>query len=70
MNRAFEEAPDMTGSQITMWVMYGLLVWTLAEYLIHRFLFHGEDTWMKYFFFNKYVYTFHFLVHGIHHAFP
>lgn len=36
----------------------------------HRFLFHGEDYWMKYVPNNKEIRTFHFLIHGIHHAFP
>lgn len=46
----------------------GLAHWTLAEYTIHRFLFHMEDfsyfpRWSKF-------YGLHFLFHGIHHAFP
>jgi len=51
-------------------VITGFVFWTLAEYLMHRYLFHGEDTWMKYIPLNKWVYTGHFCMHGIHHAFP
>ena len=40
----------------------GLLVFTLAEYLIHRFVFHsGEYTHEK---------NWQFKIHGIHHAAP
>ena len=51
-------------------VITGLFLWTVYEYLGHRYLFHGEDTWMHYVPQNKWVYTGHFMVHGIHHAFP
>jgi sterol desaturase/sphingolipid hydroxylase (fatty acid hydroxylase superfamily) len=41
----------------------GVLIWTLAEYLLHRFVFHYEprSTWGK---------RLHFLTHGVHHDFP
>lgn len=44
----------------------GMIFWTLAEYLIHRFLFHVDDmlpdssVWL----------VAHFLLHGIHHYLP
>ncbi|KAF9897008.1 fatty acid alpha-hydroxylase [Lobosporangium transversale] len=44
----------------------GMFLWTLAEYVIHRFLFHLDDllpdstVWL----------TAHFLLHGIHHYLP
>lgn len=38
------------------------------EYILHRFLFHMED--QVYFPRHPKFYAFHFLVHGIHHAFP
>ena len=53
-----------------LYVIAGLIVWSLGEYLLHRFFFHGEDTWMKYVPFNRFLWTFHFTIHGIHHAFP
>jgi len=40
------------------------------EYTLHRFLFHGEDYWMCYLPESKYIYTMHFMMHGIHHSFP
>jgi len=48
----------------------GMFIWTLTEYCLHRFLFHGEDFWMQAVPFNKWVWTAHFLFHGIHHSFP
>lgn len=41
----------------------GVIIWTLMEYLIHRFIFHGHPKaeWAK-----KIHYTFH----GIHHDYP
>ena len=62
--------PDITNIEFGMWFFIGILLFSFYEYAVHRFVFHGEDTWMEYVPFNKYVYTFHFLMHGIHHAFP
>ena len=41
----------------------GLFVWTLTEYLLHRFVFHYEPSsqWGK---------RLHFLTHGVHHDYP
>jgi sterol desaturase/sphingolipid hydroxylase (fatty acid hydroxylase superfamily) len=41
----------------------GVLVWTLAEYVLHRYVFHWyKDTpWGR---------RVHFLLHGVHHDFP
>lgn len=41
----------------------GLLIWTLAEYLLHRFLFHFETE-------NKFAKYLVFLFHGLHHDDP
>ena len=45
----------------------GVINWTLFEYLIHRFFFHSEDYWLPN---HPIVLAHHFLLHGIHHAFP
>ncbi|HEY4122400.1 MAG TPA: sterol desaturase family protein [Byssovorax sp.] len=41
----------------------GLLVWTLLEYGLHRYLFHyiGPRLWQR---------RLHFVAHGVHHDFP
>ena len=43
--------------------VFGVLFWTLTEYLLHRFLFHWitEAKWSQ---------RFHFVMHGSHHQFP
>jgi len=46
-----------------LWGIGGVLLWTLFEYLIHRFLFHIEPKTDL----GKRV---HFLVHGVHHDYP
>lgn len=41
----------------------GMFVWTFAEYMLHRYLFHWvtEAKWSQ---------RFHFVMHGSHHQFP
>jgi sterol desaturase/sphingolipid hydroxylase (fatty acid hydroxylase superfamily) len=41
----------------------GLLLWTFIEYWFHRVLFHYEPK-------SSWGQSVHFLVHGIHHAYP
>src|SRR6476660_10620920 len=42
---------------------FGILIWTLLEYVIHRCVFHYEpkSRWGKFL---------HFLLHGVHHDYP
>jgi sterol desaturase/sphingolipid hydroxylase (fatty acid hydroxylase superfamily) len=48
-------------------LIFGVFIWTFGEYILHRFLFHGEDYWLPN---NPKFLASHFLMHGIHHAFP
>ncbi len=41
----------------------GMVFWTFAEYVLHRWVFHYENDW-------KIVKAFHFAVHGYHHDVP
>ncbi|HSS16410.1 MAG TPA: sterol desaturase family protein [Candidatus Dormibacteraeota bacterium] len=43
--------------------LLGVLLWTLVEYLIHRYIFHYEPKtrWGK---------QLHFMIHGVHHDYP
>ncbi|KAM3829198.1 fatty acid 2-hydroxylase [Vipera latastei] len=45
--------------------LLGIFIWSLLEYLIHRFLFHMNPPASKY-----YLITLHFLLHGQHHKSP
>jgi 4-hydroxysphinganine ceramide fatty acyl 2-hydroxylase len=51
---------------LTLFFIIGLLSWTFCEYCLHRFFFHVDEKLPD----NKYALTFHFIFHGIHHAFP
>lgn len=44
-------------------IFLGLFLWTIAEYFLHRFLFHfpAKNTWQK---------RISFLFHGVHHEQP
>ncbi len=41
----------------------GLAIWTLLEYIIHRYAFHYEPK-------TRIGKQFHFIVHGVHHNYP
>jgi 4-hydroxysphinganine ceramide fatty acyl 2-hydroxylase len=41
----------------------GLMIWTLLEYIIHRYAFHYEPK-------TRIGKQFHFIVHGVHHDYP
>jgi len=45
----------------------GVAMWTFFENVLHRFLFHGEFYWLPD---NKKVIACHFVMNGIHHAYP
>lgn len=44
-------------------VIAGLLIWTLAEYWLHRIVFHWEPD-------HRLGSRFHFIMHGVHHDHP
>lgn len=46
--------------------VFGLCLWTLVEYLLHRFLFHLDYSLPEY----QTAYLLHFLMHGVHHYLP
>lgn len=54
---------ELTTGSISGLFLAGVFVWTLTEYLLHRFVFHymPSSNWGK---------RLHFLMHGIHHDYP
>jgi len=54
---------DLAAYAIVGLFFSGLLAWTLAEYVLHRWIFHwtNDTEWGK---------RVHFLLHGVHHDFP
>ncbi|KAL1630260.1 fatty acid alpha-hydroxylase [Neofusicoccum ribis] len=49
-----------------LYFVLGLCIWTLVEYILHRFLFHLDEYLPD----NRVGITLHFLLHGIHHYLP
>ena len=62
-NLAFENLNLM---QVIICTILGMWLWTFLEYFLHRFIFHLE-LWIPD---NRYLYTLHYVIHGVHHAFP
>lgn len=54
---------QLTSLELVSWAFIALLVWTLTEYLLHRFVFHYDATSS----FGKWLI---YLFHGIHHDEP
>jgi len=43
--------------------LLGVLLWTLVEYLIHRYIFHYEPK-------TRLGKRLHYIIHGVHHDYP
>lgn len=50
-------------SNIVIYFILGLLVWTVTEYVLHRFIFHFEPK-------TSFGKRCHFIFHGVHHDYP
>ncbi|KAK4751187.1 hypothetical protein SAY87_004669 [Trapa incisa] len=50
-------------SQLALLTVTGIFVWTLLEYMLHRFLFHSKTR-------TYWTNTMHYLLHGCHHKHP
>lgn len=46
-----------------IYIIGGFFVWTITEYLLHRFIFHYQPT-------SKWGLRIHFIFHGVHHDYP
>jgi sterol desaturase/sphingolipid hydroxylase (fatty acid hydroxylase superfamily) len=55
--------PGISTTSIVSLFVGGVLFWTFAEYMLHRYVFHYEpkSSWGKYL---------HFMMHGVHHDYP
>lgn len=56
---------ESTKQAASYW-FFGLFLWTLVEYILHRFLFHLDYYLPD----NRAGITLHFLLHGVHHYLP
>ncbi len=54
---------SLSSSGILGSVIAGIFIWTLTEYLLHRFVFHYQpkSAWGQHL---------HFMMHGVHHDYP
>lgn len=48
---------------IFLYTIFGLVVWTATEYILHRFIFHFEPR-------GPITEKLHFIFHGVHHDYP
>ena len=46
-----------------LYFLIGLIVWTLTEYVMHRFIFHFQPS-------SEFGKKMHFIFHGVHHDYP
>ncbi len=46
-----------------LYFVIGLAVWTITEYVMHRFIFHYHPT-------SEFGKKIHFIFHGVHHDYP
>lgn len=55
---------ENTGILLTLgFILIGLFIWTLTEYVLHRFVFHWKPP-------GKLGERMHFVFHGVHHDYP
>jgi sterol desaturase/sphingolipid hydroxylase (fatty acid hydroxylase superfamily) len=52
-----------SGGEIALLTLAGLGLWTLAEYWLHRLVFHWDPD-------NPSGHRLHFIIHGVHHDHP
>src|SRR5690606_20491436 len=54
---------ELSTQQVLLFYGFGLAFWTLAEYVLHRWVFHFVPK-------SKFGQRIHFIFHGVHHDFP
>ena len=57
------ERYNQTAIVISEYFLLGLFIWSLAEYTLHRFVFHYQPT-------SRIGKRLHFILHGVHHDYP
>lgn len=63
---ALMDTPAHAVAKVMVCFLAGNVLWTLLEYVLHRFLFH-IDEWLPD---RPFFMMLHFLLHGIHHYMP
>ena len=57
------QAPTLGVGSILLWIVGGLFMWTITEYVLHRFVFHYQPP-------GDLGEKIHFIFHGVHHDYP
>jgi len=53
----------MSAGSVLLYALFGLIVWTPSEYVLHRWIFHYHPT-------TKWGKRISFIFHGVHHDYP
>lgn len=53
----------ITLASFGLFFLFGFAVWTITEYLLHRFIFHYHPS-------SEFGKKIHFIFHGVHHDYP
>jgi sterol desaturase/sphingolipid hydroxylase (fatty acid hydroxylase superfamily) len=56
-------APELSNLSIILLLLFGIGVWTITEYTLHRFIFHYQPE-------SGLGEKIHFIFHGVHHDYP
>jgi 4-hydroxysphinganine ceramide fatty acyl 2-hydroxylase len=54
---------EQSFTKIILLIILGIAIWSIAEYMLHRFIFHHE-------FKSEFGNRIHFIFHGVHHDYP
>lgn len=54
---------NLTGKDIVLLFLFGIVIWTFTEYTLHRFVFHYQPK-------SEFGKKIHFIIHGVHHDYP
>jgi sterol desaturase/sphingolipid hydroxylase (fatty acid hydroxylase superfamily) len=54
---------DLEFMKLISLIVLGIIIWSVAEYMLHRFVFHYIPT-------SKLGQKIHFIFHGVHHDYP
>jgi 4-hydroxysphinganine ceramide fatty acyl 2-hydroxylase len=55
--------PVLSNLAIFLLLLFGIVVWTVTEYTLHRFIFHYQPK-------SSFGEKIHFIFHGVHHDYP
>ncbi len=54
---------ELSAITIVSLIVFGIAVWSITEYTLHRFIFHFEPK-------SEFGAKLHFIFHGVHHDYP